>query len=284
MKNVAVIGSSGLIGSELCQHLKNSFKINRIRGRSLYEDPRKIAEIIKGNHIIINLSGQSISGRWNRRNMNLIEISRFKTTSNLINAFNLLEIKPELYINASGISVYNDGIIMDETSLDFSDNFLARVVRKWENIAFKANEMGIETSIIRIGMVLSLKGGAYPKLRKIVRFFIGGPVGNGKQGMSFIHLEDLVRTIEFIIYNNINGIINLCAPVPTTNGEFIKTLVKKLNRPSFINLPVFFLKLVLLEGHSLLSKGQRAFPGKLTEKGFIFLYPDICKCIDKLEE
>ncbi len=284
MKKIAVIGSTGLIGSEICRHLNDKFIICKIRGYKLYEEPQKIAGLIKGNQIILNLAGKSISGRWNRKNKELIEISRIKTTSNLVKAFELLEVRPELFINASGISVYKDGKVVDETTDYLESNFLAELVKKWERNALKANDLNIKTALIRMGIVLSIKGGAYPKLRRVVKYFIGGPVGNGKQGMSFIHINDLVKAIEFIINNEMQGVVNMCTPEYSTNAEFIKVLAKKLHRPAFFTLPVFILKLLFLEGHLLLSSGQKAYPRKLINQGFTFEYPNVYKCINKLEE
>lgn len=284
MVKIALFGATGLIGSAIMEKLKEFYSITAISGRTLYEEPLKISELISGYNIVINLSGNTISGRWTSRKKKLIEESRIITTINLVKSIALLDIKPDLYINASGISIYNDRIVSDENSQEFSDNFLAEVVKKWERAALKSSELNINTAIIRLGVVLSRNGGAYQKLRQLVNLFVGGPVGHGTQGMSVIHIDDLIRAIHFIIINRMTGIINLCIPKPTTNHEFIKNLAHLLNRPALFRMPVFVLKLILLDGHTLLSEGQRAIPGRLLDKGFIFNYPDIYRCISNLEE
>lgn len=284
MKKIAIIGSSGLIGSALTTHLKQFYKIIEIPGKILYEIPEKISREISGCQVIINLAGHNVAGRWTKRKKNKIKYSRFITTQNLVSSFHLLTSKPEFYINASGISIYEDGKLMDENDIEFADNFLAGVVRQWEINAFEANNLGINTAVIRMGIILSGKGGAYPELRRLVKLFFVRAIGSGNQGMSVIHIDDAVRAINFMIEKKIGGIINLCLPKPTSNSEFLNAIALTHKTPVFFRIPVSVLKFFLLEGHIILTKGQKIYPGVLLMNGFSFSLPDIYKCILKLEE
>ena len=284
MKKILIIGSSGLIGSELKENLKPYFYISGMSGKILYENPEQIAKRIEGFNVVINLAGYSVAGRWTSKIKSKIENSRIITTTNLVSSFTFLKKKPELFINASGISIYQDGHIEDETSINFAENFLASVVKKWEKAALNAEDIFVNTAILRFGIVLTKKAGAYPKIRRIINYFIGGPVGNGKQGMSIIHIHDVVKAIHFIIENKMSGIINLCIPYPSNNSEFTKILASKLKRPHFFRIPVFLLRLLLLDGHIMLSQGQKAYPGVLIKHGYEFKFPDVYKCVNILEE
>ena len=284
IKKIVIFGASGLIGSELQNYLKSKYKVEPLSGKVLYESPEKISAYLNKTNIVINLSGQNIAGRWTKKVKSKIENSRIITTGNLVKSFRFLKEKPDLFINASGIGIYAEGNIMDETSTDFADNFLARLVINWENEALKAEEMKIKTVLMRLGIVLSKNGGAYKKLRNIIKLYVGGITGTGKQSMSFIHIIDLLRAVGFIIENKLEGIINMCTPNPTSNKEFIKLLASEIKRPAIFPIPECLLRIILLEGHIVVTKGQKGFPSVLLKKGFNFLYPDVYKCIQNLEE
>ena len=284
---IAIIGAGGLIGSALTNLLaerNDKYQIVKIRGKDLYSSAEIIKAKLKDAKIIINLAGHSIAGRWTKRKKDLIIKSRINTTDNLVNAVALLDKKPEMLINASGISIYQDGIVADESCTDYDDHFLSKVVQKWEYSARQIEKLNVKLAILRMGVVLSEKDGAYPQLRRVVKYSCSGIVGSGDQGFSFVHINDLVNAIIFIIENSITGIINLCAPTYSTNREFTQTIAEVLKRPVIFKIPIFVMKLVLLEGHIVLSGGQKGYPGVLLKYGFSFKYDDVYKCISKLEE
>jgi uncharacterized protein len=282
MKRIALFGSGGLIGSTLMSQLKDQYEIKPVSSKLLYSNPEILSKQIINHDVIINLTGHSIGGMWTPKKKKLISDSRTITTQNLADAINVLDKKPQVYINASGVGIYADGEIVDEASSHFANDFLAELVKKFEKNILKVK--GLSPSIVRFGVILSKRGGAYPQFRKIMESGFGGRVGNGQQGMSVVHIDDAIRAIDFIIKNQISGIVNISCPNPTTNNEFTTVLAKKLAKPSFFRIPVILLKIRFLEGHILLTKGQKVVPSVLLKNGFQFQYPDVYNCIQKLEE
>jgi uncharacterized protein (TIGR01777 family) len=283
INKIGIIGSSGLIGSALKKQL-NKFEIIEIPGRSLYESPDMIAQRIENIDVIINLAGYSINGRWTRKRKELIYVSRVKLTENLVKAIALLKEKPIQLVNASAIGIYNDGAILDEASIDYADNPLARLVKEWEGKANEVKKLSVRLTIIRTGIVLSRNGGAYKMLKRIIKMGLGGIIGSGKQGYSFILLDDLVRAIELIINNQIEGIVNLVCPEPVDNKTFIKEMAKKLNRPAIFTVPGFVIKALFSEGSVFLLKGQKVLPGVLIKNNFKFVGNNLKSCLDILEK
>jgi uncharacterized protein len=280
---IAIIGSSGLIGSALIENFSN-FHITTISGKKLYENPESVKNDLFGVDIIINLAGHPVFGRWTKKKKEKIYASRVGLSLKLFEILCALEKKPAHLINASAIGIYSDGYKNDETSENYSDDELATLVKKWESAASKIKELNIALTIIRLGMVLSRKGGAYKLQRRIIRLGLGGKLGSGKQVVSFILINDLVNAIKFIIENQIYGIVNLVCPEPVNNETFIKEIALKFKVPALLSIPGIFLKILFGYGSQILLNGQNVYPGVLLQHKFSFLGNNLKKCIEILEK
>jgi uncharacterized protein (TIGR01777 family) len=186
-------------------------------------------------------------------------------------------------VSASAIGIYDSLHRHDEHSTAFDSNFLSEVCRQWESAIQPLIDLRVRTCIIRIGMVLGNDGGILQKLTPLFKVGLGGRIGSGKQGFSFIHIRDLCRSVEFLTGNSAcSGICNLTAPGYVTNAEFTKSLASACHRPALFTVPGLALKLLYGEAAVALLKGQFVYPGHLLEHGFVFLYPDIDSAIRSL--
>lgn len=280
---IAIIGSSGLIGSALIEHL-SGFHIITIPGKKLYENPESVKNDLVGIDTIINLAGHPVFGRWTKKKKERIYESRVGLSLKLFEILKCLEKKPSHLINASAIGIYRDGFSNDEVSENYSDSELAQIVKSWESATNKIKELNIALTIIRIGMVLSRKGGAYKVQRRIIKLGLGGKLGSGKQGVSFILINDLVNAIKFIIENKIVGIVNLVSPEPVDNYTYIKEIAHKFKIPALFSIPGIFLKIIFKNGSMILLDGQKVYPGVLLRHKFSFMGNNLKKCIEILEK
>jgi uncharacterized protein (TIGR01777 family) len=297
-RKVLITGATGLIGSKLAKRLYDlGFKVYsvsrdvkkseikfKIPIKHISYDEDKFKNIIDNNTIIINLAGASIAGnKWTEEYKKVIYDSRILTTRKLVDILNNYELKPELFINASAIGIYGntfDKIIDENTPV--GEGFLAQVTFDWENELTKLSN-NIRKVYARIGIVLDLEGGALAKMLLPYKLFIGGPLGTGKQWMSWIHIDDLIELFVFIIQkNNINGAINLTAPNPVTMDEFSHTIGKILRRPSFFKVPEFILKIILGESSAMVLNSNRVIPKKAIENGYNFEYDNLEKALKNL--
>ena len=228
---------------------------------------------------IVNLAGKSIFRRWSRKYKQQIYDSRVLTTRNVVSA--LPAGKSITLCSASGAGYYgnrgNDNLNEDEPP---GDDFLARVSIDWEAEALQAAEKGIRVVTMRFGVILGKEGGAMAKMIPAFKAFVGGPLGSGLQWFPWVHLDDLMAAIAFIIeHQQIKGPANFCAPHPVRNLDFTKALGKILHRPAFMPAPAFMIRLALGEFGNVLLYSQRTVPDKLTNHGFQFKYPDIERAV-----
>ena len=229
---------------------------------------------LKSCEVIINLSGEPITEkRWSEEQKLEIENSRVNTTSYLMNSLKKNAINPKVIINASAIGFYGTSLdnIFDETSPSGED-FLAKLCKKWEEAASQ-KPFFTRLVILRIGIVLGVNGGALGKMLPIFKVGLGGPIGDGNQWMSWIHIDDLCD----IIVNGIkdkkySGVINAVSPKPVKMREFSSILAKSLQRPNLLPVPAASLKLILGDSAKLLLEGQNIKSIKLN-KFFKFKYP-----------
>ena len=229
---------------------------------------------LKSCEVIINLSGEPITEkRWSEQQKLEIENSRVNTTSYLMNSLKKNAINPKVIINASAIGFYGTSLdnIFDETSPSGED-FLAKLCKKWEEAASQ-KPFFTRLVILRIGIVLGVNGGALGKMLPIFKVGLGGPIGDGNQWMSWIHIDDLCD----IIVNGIkdkkySGVINAVSPKPVKMKEFSSILAKSLQRPNLLPVPAASLKLILGDSAKLLLEGQNIKSIKLN-KFFKFKYP-----------
>ena len=231
---------------------------------------------IHKHDVIINLAGASIFSRWTPEQKKILLSSRIETTRNLVEALPE-SAKHITFFSASAVGYY--GFHEDEELIESSpsgDDFLARLAYDWEKEALKAEAKGARVIITRIGIVLGKNGGALGRMIPLFKYFLGGPLGNGRQWSSWVHIHDLAEAFIFLLsHKDISGAVNLCSPNPVRNKDLGEAIGKVLHRPSFMPAPGFMIELILGEFGSVLLKGQRVIPHRLLDSGFKFRYPDI---------
>lgn len=231
---------------------------------------------------VINLAGRSIFSRWDEKYKKSIYESRILTTRNVVEA--LPSGRNITLCSTSAAGYYGDrgDDILKETEPPGSD-FLAMVCRDWEEEAFRAKDKDVRVAAMRFGVVLGKNGGALQQMITPVRFFVGGPLGSGKQWFPWIHIDDLISAIIFIIgKKDIDGPLNLTAPEQARNIEVVRTIAGILHRPAFMPAPSFMIKLILGEFGSSLLSSQRVIPDRLSKYGYKFKYPDIKSALSNI--
>ena len=274
---VTLGGSSGFVGRALQKKIREKGWTLRNVSREDFSlsDEEFSAKIVEGADAVINLAGAPISKKWNETWKKEILDSRRLTTGKFVRAMATAKVRPVVFINASATGIYDSIGTHTETSAAFSDSFLGRVCREWETEALSA-ESFTRVVLMRTGMVLGKNGGALEKMYFPFSIGIGGKIGNGRQIISFIHLEDLVNVYLFALETpSLTGVVNAVSPFPVTNAEFTDTLGKVLNQPTWMTIPAFALKLLYGEGAQILLEGQKVLPEKLESAGFRFLFPTI---------
>jgi uncharacterized protein (TIGR01777 family) len=274
---VAISGITGLVGHALAEKLLNEGNVVKqllredfLKGRSHLKE--KLDEV----NAVVNLAGAPIFRRWTAKWKDEIMKSRTTTTEMLVSVMNEMPEPPSVFISASAVGIYNIFEMHDEYSTDYADDFLGKVCFAWEGEALKVNSEKIKLSIIRLGLVLSTDGGALKQMLLPFKLGIGGKIGNGLQPMPYIHIDDLVRGIYWILKTpGQEGIYNMVAPQMILNAEFTRALSATLRRPAFFTIPGFVLKFLFREAACVLLKGQKVIPRRLPESGFEFNFPDI---------
>ena len=294
--NLFLIGCTGFIGRELIERLMNSEhrltvlsrkdatktskRINHLRldpkNSSTWQKELIINELNQSDGII-NLVGEPIAEkRWSPAHCELLKESRIKTTQYLIQAISKLKKPPKVLINASAIGFYGTSRSMEFTEESESGkDFLANLCNDWEQSA-KQKRRETRLLILRIGIVIGPGGGALGKMLPIFRTGFGGPIGDGKQWMSWIHRTDLCNIIETSLTNNSwKGVINAVAPQPVRMSDFSHTLGQTLDRPSLLPVPSPILKLLLGDGAMVVIEGQCVKSNLLKKLNYQFIYPDL---------
>ncbi|MFH0768850.1 MAG: TIGR01777 family oxidoreductase [Chloroflexota bacterium] len=290
---VLITGGSGLIGRALSANLARDDNEVIILSRQ----PERIIGLpsgvsarwwdgctIEGWHsladgadTIVNLAGENISsGRWTDKRKRAILQSRVNAGRAVVQAVKAAAHKPRIVIQASGVGYYGpcgDEEITEETPP--GHDFLAQLAAYWESSTASLESLGVRRAVIRTGVVLSIEGGALPRMVLPFRFFVGGRLGPGRQWFPWIHIADEVGAIRFLIENEAaSGPFNLAAPVPLNNAEFSRLLRHQLRRPSLMSTPAFALRLLFGEMATVLLDGQRAIPRRLIQLGFTFRFPE----------
>ncbi|ADU51556.1 domain of unknown function DUF1731 [Thermaerobacter marianensis DSM 12885] len=236
-------------------------------------------EAVEGAGAVVNLAGESIAaGRWTPRQKERILQSRLQATRALVQAIAAARRKPAVLVSGSAVGYYGPrgDEAIDETAPPGTD-FLSRVCVAWEAEARKAEEAGVRVALVRTGLVLAREGGALPRLVLPFRLGAGGPLGSGRQWVPWIHVDDLVGLIRFLLAaEGQEGPFNGTAPHPVTNRDFARVLGKVLGRPAWLPAPAFALRLALGEmADALLLSGQRAVPRRALAEGFVFRFPEV---------
>jgi hypothetical protein len=293
---VIISGATGFIGSALCRGLaEGGYDVailtrNRDKARELFGDSAIAAEwdgktsqgwleLAAQADAVINLAGENIgAGRWTKKRKQRIVHSRLNAGNAIIEAVQRASVKPKTIIQASAVGFY--GPREDEYLDEFSpagDGFLAGLARQWESSTRQAEELGVRRIVTRSGLVLGKGGGVLPKFLTPFRFFLGGPLGSGKQWLSWIHWKDEIAVIRFLLErDDLNGVFNLVAPHPVTMKEFSRTLGCVMKRPSWFPVPALLLRVLFGEmARETLLSGQRVLPSALLKAGYKFQYPKI---------
>jgi uncharacterized protein (TIGR01777 family) len=232
----------------------------------------------------VNLLGENIfARRWSKKFKKAIRDSRVESTRALVRAIHDIEERPSVLVSASAVGYYGPREpheTIDERTVDASmftpKDFLSEVCRRWEHEAREAERHGVRVVRLRIGVVLGPDDGALVQIARPFKMFVGGPIGRGKQAMSWIHLDDLARLVTFCLeHAEIRGTVNAVAPNPVTNKEFSKTLARVLHRPCLFPVPPLMLRIVLGGVASVVTTGQRVVPHKAVGQGFTYRYPDV---------
>lgn len=286
--NILMTGGTGFIGSHLIEQLvlekHHVYVLTRFPKKHpdsdyvsyiSYKYPIKKLPFI---HAVINLAGESLFGYWSNEKKNQILNSRVKSTEKLIKVLTQMEEKPKVFLSGSAIGYYgmSDEEIFTESTTKPGDDFLAKVCSVWEKTASTAKDLGIRTVYARFGIVLDHKEGALPQIALPVKLGVGGKIGDGKQWMSWVHIDDCVNLLLFALYEQtIHGPLNITAPYPRQNGDFTKVLAKIMKRPAFMRAPTTFFKVALGEMHQLVTDGQFVYPRKAIDNGYVFQYPQL---------
>lgn len=292
--NILLTGGSGLIGLELVKILIEKGHQVRILTREknvehpfYHWDKNKIDEKVFDNlDGIIHLAGCLIAKRWTKRYKEEILSSRVDTANLLFEYVNKLDVNLKFFISASGSAYY--GQITSDKIFKESDepntDFLAKVCVAWENAAYQFEEIGARVVCLRTALVLAKNGEGFKLLKKPIQLGVGANLGDGKQWMPWIHIEDLLQIYAQAVENeNIKGSFNASAPENSDHSTFNRTLAKKLNKPFFLpNIPGFVMRLTLGEMSDLVLKGSRIDANKIEETGFTFQFPTLEKAFNDL--
>ncbi len=288
MARVLVSGASGPIGKALLPTLSaNGAHITRLMrkdSRSPSADDHSIPwnphqpfapDALSGFDAVIHLAGETIVGRWNEAKKKKIRDSRVIGTANLAEALARAKDRPQVFICSSAIGYYGDrgDEVLTEQSAP-GDGFLSEVCQEWEAATLAAVDAGIRTVLMRTGVVLSREGGALSKMLPAFRMGVGGKIGDGRQWMSWIDVQDLVGAIHHILKSDLlYGPVNMVGPRPVRNAEFTQTLAGVLSRPAIFPVPAFAVKLLFGEmGQTVLLGSQRVEPTQLVSSGYPFRF------------
>jgi uncharacterized protein (TIGR01777 family) len=291
---IAVTGATGTIGRALVGELtargdevtalsRDPATANLEVETLGWPDPKKErppAGAFHGRDAVVHLLGETLAQRWSAEAKREIRDSRVLATRNLVAALNdLAEAnRPATLISQSAVGWYGPrGSERVDEDQPAGDDFLAGVVRDWEAEAWKAE--GMRVVLTRTGVVLSPKGGALAKMLPFFKFGIGGPVAGGKQYVPWVHLDDVVGAVVFLLGEQVEGPVNVTAPEPVTNKELSRTLGHVLRRPAFAPVPTLAVKALYGEMAMIVTTGQRVVPGRLMELGYEFRRPDLAEAL-----
>jgi uncharacterized protein (TIGR01777 family) len=297
MQRILVTGASGLIGNALLSSFdpQETQVVRLVRGpaKSAGEvswDPMSPmpAALVSGYDAVIHLSGESVMGRWTEEKKKAILESRVRGTTNLASALAQLksDCQPRVFVCASAVGFYGDhgDEVMREDSPG-GEGFLPKVCREWENASRIAAQAAIRTVNVRIGLVLSPKGGALGSILPPFKLGLGGPIASGQQWWSWIHVDDIVGGIHHAMRTqSLSGPVNLVAPTPVRNAEFTRVLASVLDRPAFFRVPAFALQLAFgkMAAEELFLASQRVAPMKLEASDYVFHFRELKAALENL--
>ncbi|KRP61096.1 TIGR01777 family oxidoreductase [Pseudomonas orientalis] len=294
--HILLTGGTGLIGRQLCRHWlaqghrltvlsRTPESVARMCGAQVLGVGR-LQDVIGAVDAVVNLAGAPIADRpWTHKRKALLWSSRISLTESLLAWLEGLEQKPAVLISGSAVGWYGDGgeRELTEDSGPVQDDFPSQLCIAWEETAARAEALGIRVVLVRTGLVLAAEGGFLSRLLLPFKLALGGPMGNGRQWMPWVHIQDQIALIDFLLHKaDARGPYNACAPHPVRNREFARTLGQVLHRPAFMPMPAFALKVGLGELSGLLLGGQKAVPERLLAAGFTFQFTELRAALDDL--
>lgn len=295
---IAVTGATGFVGSHLVARLIEEGHDVKVFTRSVEKAKKVLAapkfksvefvryvptesgdwqREISGCDGVINLAGEPISERWSAERKKRIMDSRRVGTQKLVEAISQAEPKPSVLVSTSAIGYYGTSETAEffETSEPAESDFLSQVCQAWEAEAKQAKDVGVRTVIVRTGIVLG-DGGAIAKMITPFKLYAGGPIGNGRQWFSWIHVNDLVNLyLKALLDSSMQGVYNGTAPEPVRMKELADTLGKVMDRPSWLPVPDFAIEALLGDGAIVVLKGQKVLPERTQAAGFSYDYSEV---------
>ncbi|GAP15134.1 TIGR01777 family protein [Longilinea arvoryzae] len=295
-----IAGGTGLIGrllvSRLLEEDHQVWVLSRNPGKAKFPTQVRVVKwdgktsagwqpLVEQADAIINLTGENLgASRWTKRRMALLRSSRIEPAQAILQAIREASHRPTVLLQSSAVGYYGiaEDQVLDEKSSPGLDR-LSQLVVEWENAIQPVDELGVRRIIARQGIVLDDREGALPRMLLPFRLFVGGPVGGGKQWISWISRRDIVDGMLFLLKSeNAGGVYNLTAPQPLTNAEFGKTIAEVLRRPYWMPVPAFFLRLLFGEMATVVLEGQRVFPARLLEAGYSFHHASLRPALEDL--
>ena len=296
--HILLTGGTGLIGQHLCQRWlgeghrltvwsRRPEQVAKICGTGV-RGVARLGDIAEDDPVdaVINLAGAPIADRpWTAARRTLLWASRVALTEQLLAWLERREQRPRVLVSGSAVGWYGDGgeRELTESSAPVKEDFASQLCIAWEETALRAQALGIRVVLVRTGLVLAADGGFLSRLRLPYKLGLGGPLGDGRQWMPWVHIDDQIALIDFLMqHKEASGPYNACAPEPVRNREFAKRLGRTLHRPAFMPMPALLLKAGLGELSTLLLGGQRARPVRLLAAGFTFRFNDLQSALDNL--
>ncbi|MEM5551494.1 TIGR01777 family oxidoreductase [Pseudoalteromonas neustonica] len=294
--HILITGATGLIGGYLCSALNKDHKLT-VLTRNISKATQQLGPNIhyidaltsvdfNDLDCVINLAGEPIvNKRWSDKQKCILRNSRIILTQQISNAIKQCHTPPHTFISGSAIGFYGrqSSTHIDEQFVDVTPEFSHHLCNDWEQAALSAQSTDTRVCLLRTGIVLANNNGALAKMLPPFKLGLGGPIGSGRQGMSWIHIEDMINLIiHMLTHSQLSGAINMTAPAPVSNAEFSQHLGKALNRPAKIPMPAWILKLAMGEMADLLLYGQYVQPKKALNSHYNFSYPTLDLALENL--